>query len=249
MEDLYSKREDKSTSYTLGITLLLMAFLIIVAWALKRNAAGHAKPETPAAEVKPGKPAVPPVGEPSIPLGDDRQPLTEYEIITDCRLLEGIEGNDGDSFGAITPRGSFRFRLYWVQTPQMNGASPEQVRTAMDHFGLKTEASLHELAVEARDFTLNTLKAVHFRIVTRWERDPAEQAYLCFVYASDGDAEKPLLHNLSLLLVQNGLALIRPSTRPLPEMDVSAGDFQNQLITAEDAARQSLLGGWARRGR
>jgi endonuclease YncB( thermonuclease family) len=119
----------------------------------------------------------------------------------------------------------------------------------MDHFGLKSEQNLRELAVEARDFTLNTLSAVHFRVITKWERDPVEGAYQCFVYASDGAAEQPQLHNLALLLVQNGLALIRPCGRPLPEPEVSAGDFHNQLLTVEAEAKRTRSGGWAGLGR
>ena len=60
-----------------------------------------------------------------------------------------------------------------------------------------------------------------------------------------GDAAKPALQNIALLLVQNGLAVIRPCNRPLPEMDTTAGDFQNQLNAAEAEARSQLCGGWA----
>jgi hypothetical protein len=112
---------------------------------------------------------------------------------------------------------------------------------------LKSEDQLRELAVEARDFTLNTLRTVHFRVITRWEKDPADGAYQCFAYASDGAPGKPTLQNMAYLLVQNGLALIRPCNKPLPEPATSAGDFQNQLTTAEAEAKRTLSGGWARR--
>ena len=248
MEDLYSKREDKSTSFTLGITLLLMAFLIIVAWALKRNAEDHPRPpagETIAGSPRSGSPAT---GQPSIPLDTNGQPQSEYQGLTDCRL-EDDPANDGDTFRVFTPQGSHLFRLYWVQTVQMNAGSPESAREATDHFSLKAEADLRELAVEARDFTLNTLRAVHFRVITKWEKDPVEGAYQCFVYASDGANDKPLLHNIALLLVQNGLAIIRPCARPLPEPEISAGDFHNHLLTAEAEARRTRSGGWARTAR
>src|SRR5262245_17126859 len=41
MDDDFSQREDKSTSYTLTLTVLLMAGLMVAAWALKRNAGDH----------------------------------------------------------------------------------------------------------------------------------------------------------------------------------------------------------------
>ncbi|HWB02503.1 MAG TPA: hypothetical protein VG796_05715 [Verrucomicrobiales bacterium] len=248
MDDPYTPREDKSTSFTLTITLLLMAVLIIVAWVLKRNAGERNPPASPQpAAAAPANPAASAAAAtPSIPLGDDAQPKSEYQILPNCKL-EDDPANDGDTFRVLTPRGSFLFRLYWVQTVQLNGGTPEAAREAMDHFGLKSEDQLRELAVEARDFTLNTLRTVHFRVITRWEKDPADGAYQCFAYASDGAPGKPTLQNMAYLLVQNGLALIRPCNKPLPEPATSAGDFQNQLTTAEAEAKRTLSGGWARR--
>jgi hypothetical protein len=248
MDDPHIPREDKSTSFTLSITLVLMAVLIIVAWVLKRSAGDHSSPTAPVqpAAAIPVHPSAPGAPAPSIPVGDDGQPKSEYEILADCKL-EDDPANDGDTFRVQTGRGSFLFRLYWVQTVQLNGGTPEAAREAMDHFGLKTEDELRELAVEARDFTLNTLRTVHFRIITRWEKDPADGAYQCFAYASDGAPNRPTLQNMAFLLVQNGLALIHPCSRPLPEPATSAGDFQNQLTTAEAEAKRTLSGGWARR--
>lgn len=248
MDDPYTPREDKSTSFTLTITLLLMAVLIIVAWVLKRNAGERNPPASsqPAAAAPANPAASAAAATPSIPLGDDGQPKSEYQILPNCKL-EDDPANDGDTFRVLTPRGSFLFRLYWVQTVQLNGGTPEAAREAMDHFGLKSEDQLRELAVEARDFTLNTLRTVHFRVITRWEKDSADGAYQCFAYASDGAPGQPTLQNMAYLLVQNGLALIRPCSRPLPEPATSAGDFQNQLTTAEAEAKRTLSGGWARR--
>ncbi len=75
---------------------------------------------------------------------------------------------------------------------------------------------------------------------------PAKSKFLSGqVYASDADAAKPALQNIALLFVQNGLAIIRPCSRPLPEMDTTPGDFLNQLTTAEIEAKRLLCGGWA----
>ena len=248
MDDLIPPREDKSTSYTVGLTLLIMTVLIIAAWALKRNAGEKAVPHSsdPAASAGQGKPPGHGTVTPSIPLGEDGKPKSEYQVVTDCRL-EDDTANDGDTFRLATPQGSHLFRLYWVQTVQMNGGSPESIREFMDHFSLKTEDRLRELAVEGRDFTLNMLRAVPFRIATRWEKDPSDGAFLCFLYASDADAAKPRLQNIALLLVQNGLAIIRPCSRPLPEIDTTAGDFQDQLTEAESEAHRQLSGGWAKK--
>ena len=246
MDEITPPRDDKSTSYTVGLTVLLMVVLIIGAWALKRNAADRTQPQAAesGAAGSPGRGAAHGTAVPSIPVGDDGKPKSEYQVVTDCRL-EDDAVNDGDTFRLTTPQGSHLFRLYWAQTVQVNGRSPESIREFMDHFSLKTEDRLRELAVEASDFTLNMLRAVPFRIVTRWEKDPADGAFLCFVYASDTGAAKPTLQNIALLLVRNGLAIIHPCNRPLPELDTTAGDFQDHLTAAEAEARLMLCGGWA----
>jgi endonuclease YncB( thermonuclease family) len=244
LEDDYSPREDKGTSYTLGITLLLMAVLVIAAWALKRGAGEKSTP--PPAQTDKGQGTGTGSAEfPAIPVGEDGKPKSDYQVITDCRLVED-PGNDGDSFRVHTPQGTFPFRLYWVEAVPLNGGSPDVIREFSDHFEVKTEERLRELATEAKEFTVNTLRSVHFRVVTKWEKD-ATGAALCFVYASDADAAQPRLQNLALLLVQNGLALIRPATRALPEAGTAPGDFQNQLTAAEAEAKRLLCGGWAKK--
>jgi len=244
LEDDLPRGEDKSTSYTLSITLLLMAGLMIAAWALKRNAGDKAPPP-----VQPDKALTAANGSvtPSIPVGEDGKPKSEYQVITNCRLVED-PANDGDTFRVHTPQSTFQFRLYWVETVPLNGGSPDGIREFMDHFELKTEDRLRELAAEARDFTVNTLRSVHFRLYTKWEKDAAG-AVLCFAYAMDGNAVPPRLQNLAELLVQNGLALIRPppTSRPPPEPATTPGDFQNQLTAAENEAKRLLCGGWAKK--
>jgi endonuclease YncB( thermonuclease family) len=243
LDDDLPRGEDKSTSYTLSITLLLMAVLVIAAWALKRNAGDKSPPPVQPDKVLSQIPEN--GGTPKIPVGEDGKPKSEYQVITNCRLVED-PANDGDTFRVHTPQGAFLFRLCWVETVPLNGGSPEVIREFMDHFELKTEDRLRELAAEARDFTVNTLRSVHFRLFTKWEKDAAG-AVLCFAYAMDSDAVTPRLQNLAELLVQNGLAIIRPGTRPLPEPATTPGDFQNQLTAAEDEAKRLLCGGWAKK--
>jgi endonuclease YncB( thermonuclease family) len=245
MMDDYEPREDKSTSSTLTVTLIFMVVLVIMAWALKRNAADRAVP---------GAPAPLGAGEargsggsagPSIPLDGNQQPRFDYQVIDRCQL-EDDPANDGDTFRVLTPQGSFLFRLYWVQAVQVSGDTPESSRDAMEHFHLRTEAELRDLAVQARDFTLNTLRGVPFRLVTRWEREPGGEAYYCFAYAAESAAAGAAQHNLALLLVKNGLALIRPSKYPLPNSPATKpGDFHNDLLAAQEEAARTHTGGWA----
>lgn len=242
MDDDLPQREDKSTSYTLTLTVLLMAGLMLAAWALKRNAGEHnpSPPPVQADKTLPGGPVTP-----TIPVGDDGKPKSEYQVLTNCRLEEDPTA-EGDGFRVHTPQGSFRFRLYWVQTVPVNGGATDLIREFMDHFEIKSEERLREVATEAREFSVNLLRSVHFRVVTKWEKDAAG-AVLCFVYATDSDPARPALQNLALLLVQNGLAVIRPSSRSLPEANTTPGDFQNQLSAAESEAKRLLCGGWAKK--
>jgi endonuclease YncB( thermonuclease family) len=238
-------RADKSTSSTLAVTLIFMAVLIIMAWALKRNAADRNYAAAPSAGSAHRTPAGS-SGGPSIPVDEQGRPRSEYQIIDRCTLEDDV-ANDGDTFRVLTAQGSFRFRLYWVQAVQLHGDTPETSREAMDHFLLRAEGDLRDLAVQARDFTLNTLRGVPFRIVTRWERDHAKDAYYCFAYAGETSAPGAAQHNLALLLVKNGLALIRPVNRPLPDAVSKPGDFHNDLMAAEEEAKTTLTGGWAQR--
>ena len=242
IEDDTLTNQDKSTSYTMTLTVMLMAGLMIAAWALKRNAGEHNPAPPPLQTDKTPQSGLP---TPTIPVGADGKPKSEYQVLTNCRLEED-PAVEGDSFRIQTPQGSFRFRLYWVQTVPVNGGNPELLREFMDHFEIKTEDRLREVAAEAREFSVNMLRSVQFRLVTRWEKD-ASGSILCFVYVSDGDPEHPALQNLAQMLVQNGLAIIRPSSRPLPEDKTTPGDFQNALSNAEAEAKRLLSGGWARK--
>lgn len=244
MMDDYEPREDKSTSSTLTVTLIFMVVLIIMAWALKRNAADRAVSGAPVQSGGAAARGTAGNSGPSLPVDERGQPRSDYQVIDRCQL-EDDPVNDGDTFRVLTPQGSFLFRLYWVQVVQLSGDTPEASREAMDHFQLRTEADLRDLAVQARDFTLNTLRGVPFRIVTRWDRDQ-DGAYYCFAYAAESAAPGAVQHNLAMLLVKNGLALIRPSKFPLPDSPKSKpGDFHNDLLAAQEEAKSTHTGGWA----
>ena len=246
-DDLNEPREDRSTSFTLTLTLVLMAILVVLAFVLKKGAAPRERPSPaaePAAETAEAPTAE--AGGPRIPVGSDGKPLSDYQILTSsrggCSLVEDA-GNGGDTFRATTPEGTHRFRLYWARTVAVNDGDPRTARDMIDHFSLPDEDRLRQIAKEAGDFTLNLLRLRPFRIITRWEKEPDDDAFLCFVYIDDGEGG---WRNLSTLLVQNGLALIEPCDRPVPEPRVSAGDYQNELTKAEDEARQTKSGAWAR---
>jgi endonuclease YncB( thermonuclease family) len=99
------------------------------------------------------------------------------------------------------------------------------------------------VAKDAAKFTLSLLRARPFRIVTRWEKEAGDDAFLCFVYLDNGEGG---WQNLSSWLVRSGLAMIVPCERDLPEPKVSAAEYQKQLETDEAEAKHSRTGAWAR---
>ncbi len=243
MDDAPTRGPDRSTSYTFALTLIFIAVLVIVAWVVQRNAKNHET--TPVINGKPGlldsSPHVGPDGSPRIPIDDETgKPRSTYQVLTNCRL-EDDPGNDGDVFNIVHPQGTHRFSLYWVSTVKVNGGSPESAREFADHFGIQTEDRLRSAGGDAAEFTTNLLRNRPFRIATKWEKDPTGN-FLAFVYLDDGSTG---LQNLALLLVQNGLAMIKPCSRELPEEKLSAGDFHNLLTMAEDEARRTPAGAWA----
>ncbi len=234
---------DRGTSFTFTLTLVLIGVLVMAAWLLKKNATTRTGPilATAPAPADQSAPAhLTADGSPRIPLEDQTgRPRSTYQIITNCRL-EDDPANDGDVFKVWHPQGTHRFSLYWVNTIKTTGGSPESAREFADHFGLQTEDGLRSAGAEAAQFTNNLLRNRPFRVATKWEKGPAGH-YQAFVYLDDGATG---LQNLALLLVQNGLALIRASSHELPEEKISAGDFHNLLLKAEEEARSNGSGAW-----
>ena len=246
MDDAPTTRgTDRSTSFTFALTLILIAVLVVVAWALKRSAAGRDPAASSTGEkggslADPGHSVID--GSPRIPVGEDTRPRFTYQVLTNCRL-EDDPANDGDVFTVVHPQGTHRFTLYWVSTIKTTGGSPEGTREFADHFGIQTEDRLRLAGAEAAQFTTNLLRNRPFRIATKWEKDAAGN-FLAFAYLDDGVTG---LQNLALLLVQNGLAIIKPCSRELPEEKITAGDFHNLLTKAEDEARANRSGAWTQK--
>lgn len=236
-------RADRSTSATLTLTLVSLAVLIVVSWVLRKRAAGR-QPTMPAVTELAKVSAPPPdAGDPRIPQGEDRQPLSEYQILTpgSCHLMDD-PGNGGDTFRAATAEGTHRFRLYWVRTAAVNGGDPVTAREITDHFALRDENHLQEVAKDAAKFSLGLLRARPFRMVTRWEKEPGDSAFLCYVYLDNGEGG---WQDLAVWLVRSGLAMIAPTDRDPPEPHSSATAYHRQLKAEEEEARRNRTGAWA----
>ncbi len=245
--------QDKSTRFTLVATGILLLALLLIGWLLSRTASARrsaAAAAQPTAGVEAAGPSVtvPPltgaaVPAPSLPLNADGQPMAEYQVITEISLLDD-PANEGDTFLLKTPEGQHRFCLYFVDTVETDGGQPEAARDMAGYFGFDSEEPLRALGLEAREFSLGLLRANEFRVVTRWEKNPADDAFYAFIYLKD--PEQGLI-NLAQWLVRYGLARIVECDRAQPD-GLSAPQFRDLLMEEEARSKAEAHGAWNRKG-
>lgn len=245
--------QDKSTRFTLVATGILLLALLLIGWLLsrtasaRRGAAAAAQTTAVVAAPLPAPPAPLPletVPPPSLPLNADGQPTTDYQVITEGSLLDD-PANDGDTFLLKTPEGQHRFCLYFVDTVETDGGQPEAARDMAGYFAFDSEEPLRALGLEAREFSLRLLRTNAFRVVTRWEKNPGEDAFFAFIYLKD--PEQGLI-NLAQWLVRYGLARIVPCDRAQPD-GTTAARFHELLLEEEARSKAEAHGAWNRKGR
>jgi endonuclease YncB( thermonuclease family) len=264
--------EERSTKFSLLVTGIFLLGLLILAAILKPNRAsessagpGNVVAKTngtngltaPAAIPAPLSqqmmpppprdgvhPPIPAPGfrreeAPSVPEEKARQ-----QILTNCKIK--VEAaNDGDSFSILTRSGEYRFSLYFVDSPELNLGSIEQVRAHSAYFGNLTEEQLRNVARSAKEYVAKVLADRTFDVVTRWERAPEESpnheiTCRAFVYLTARSGEPT---NLATLLVQEGLATVCSSNETLPD-GTSAGTFLGDLQVLEQKAIATKKGAW-----
>lgn len=244
--------QDKSTRFTLVATGILLLALLLIGWLLSRTAGARrgAAAAQPSAVVETAAPAAPvplPPDEsapaPSLPLNAEGQPVADYQVITEVSLLDD-PANDGDTFLLKTPEGQHRFCLYFVDTVETDGGQPDAARELAGYFAFDSEEPLRALGLEAREFSLRLLRANTFRVVTRWEKNPGEDAFYAFIYLKD--PEQGLI-NLAQWLVRYGLARIVACDRAQPD-GMSAPRFRELLLEEEDRSKAEAHGAWNRKG-
>lgn len=250
--------QDKSTRFTLFATGILLLALFFVGWILSRTATARREIATQSA---PPAPVTPPSGTapvpaeseagapppPSLPLNAEGQPLADYQVLTEVSLVDD-PGNDGDTFLVKSPEGTHRFCLYFVDTVETDGGQPEAARAMAGYFNFDSEEPLRALGLEARDFSIGLLRANRFRVVTRWEKNPDEDAYQAFIYLKDPDKSPDgSLTNLAQWLVRYGLARIVPCDRDQPGGETAAG-FHKLLLEEEARSKSEAHGAWSRKG-
>jgi endonuclease YncB( thermonuclease family) len=240
--------QDKSTRFTLFATGILLLALFLISWVLSRAATARRASAAPPIPIvapvapEPAAPAGPVQPLPALPLNDEGRPVADYQVLTEVTLLED-PANDGDTFLLKTPEGEHRFCLYFVDTVETDGGQPEAARDMAGYFGFDSEEPLRALGLEAREFSLRLLRASAMRVVTRWEKNPDEDAYLAFIYMKD--QERGLI-NLAQWLVRYGLARIVPCEQDQPN-GATAAQFRGQLLEEEALGKSEAVGAWNRK--
>jgi DNA uptake protein ComE-like DNA-binding protein len=163
----------------------------------------------------------------------------DWIVLENCRLIPN-PANDGDSFHVSVNRKEYMFRLYFVDAPETDAASPTRLVEQAKHFGV-TVPQVIEVGEAAKAFAGEKLSqpfTVTTRMANAMGRSRSERFY-GFVQTKDGD--------LGEQLVANGLARIHGTSAPPPGASTSAAE-RDKLTQLEQEAKRRKIGGWAMSG-
>lgn len=169
---------------------------------------------------------------------------TRQQILTNCKLKPDIS-NDGDSFSVLTRSGEYRFSLYFIDAPDINFGTLQDMKNHSAYFGDLSEENLRTVSRDAQQYVAKVLQNRKFDVVTRWERAPEEspnrevtcRAFICF-----RDDEGRVV-NLASLLVEQGLATICATNESLPD-GTDADRYITKLQKVEELAYNQHRGAW-----
>jgi endonuclease YncB( thermonuclease family) len=158
-----------------------------------------------------------------------------WETLDNCTLAEN-QYNDGDSFRVRQGDREFIFRLYFVDTPEMDDAFKERVQEQADYFGVDSKTVV-EVGQQAATYVRQQLSQP-FTVVTRWQQAQGRSKlprFYAFVEVNGQD--------LGSLLVSQGLARVFGVRATTPKGMV-AETARAALLALEDSARHERLGAW-----
>jgi endonuclease YncB( thermonuclease family) len=171
--------------------------------------------------------------------GQTAPPAQPFQRLDGC-IYKPQRWNDGDSFHVLLPDGKeIVFRLYFVDSPEEERVYADRIAEQAAYFGLSSDAAA-EIGRAASEFTKRAL-AKPFTVYTRWRRALGRSANWRY-YAIVITAER---HDLSELLVRNGLARIYGTRTPLPDGRDSR-EYLAHLRELENEAKRAKRGAWTR---
>lgn len=173
-----------------------------------------------------------------------KKPPAKWEEVARCSFLPD-EYHDGDNFHVTCGGTEFVFRLYFVDTPEIDVGKKDKVQRArvqeqQKHFRV-SPAELSEYGEAARKFTSDQLKN-SFTVTTRRQNAGGRgrlPRFYAFVKVKDGD--------LGELLIQNGLARAHGEVAILPN-GTPAKIHMAELRKLEREAKAGRKGLWAAKG-
>jgi DNA uptake protein ComE-like DNA-binding protein len=159
----------------------------------------------------------------------------DWITLEDCRLVPN-EGNDGDSFHVRAKDREYIFRLYFVDAPEIEAATPSRLIDQAKYFGITVPQTI-EVGEAAKSFVEEKLREP-FIVITRMAsamgRSRKERFY-GFVETKEGD--------LGELLVENGLARPYGTTAPPPGVSSSRAESE-KMEKLENESKQQKIGAW-----
>src|SRR5258708_10999302 len=78
-----------------------------------------------------------------------------WVVLTNCQYVAHVD-NDGDSFRVRSGTNEYRFRLYFVDAPEVNLVYPERTRQQSEYFGATLGKTL-KAGRQASDLTRETI--------------------------------------------------------------------------------------------
>ena len=159
----------------------------------------------------------------------------EWTVFENCKLVPN-PANDGDSFHASCGEKEYVFRLYLVDTPEIEGTEPSRLIQQAKHFEISVPQAI-EVGEAAKEFTqqkLSTPFTVFTRMAAGMGRSNIPRIYV-FVQTKDGD--------LGEQLVRHGLARVYGTKVVPPGLESSEVELV-KLNELEAAAEEEKIGGW-----
>jgi endonuclease YncB( thermonuclease family) len=168
-----------------------------------------------------------------------------HQILKNCRLLTAPT-NDGDSFWMTTPKGTFRFDLYYADCPDLVDGYSATTQEHLQHFQGLDESALREAASAALNYVQLAAKDRSFDVITRWEQvqnipGPFTPTFKAFVMM---ETSKRHYESLATYLVKNGFARTEPNCKePLPSLQ-PVNEYVQLLVEHQNRAKAEFKGAW-----
>lgn len=171
-------------------------------------------------------------------VGETNKPTAapKWVTLSGCQFFSE-DFNDGDSFHVKYGPREFIFRLYFVDTPEVEDTYPDRIREQCEYFGVTREEH-RKIGAAAKTMTAALLKQKFF-VTTRWQNAMGRSRlprYYALIAVGGED--------LAAILVSRGLARAK-GTVAVPPGGGKAKDQMEQLKQLEQVAKTKRVGIWA----